>query len=210
MPPPSPLRIGLTGGIASGKSTVSAMLEARGIPVVDADQVYHELIARDGELLGALRDEFGDGVFTADGALDRGALGAVVFSDPEALKRLGEITHPRVRTAMVAAMDGHAGSSPPPPAVVGAIPLLFENGLEALFDVTVVVDVPAQVQLTRLCSRNDLDEDSARARIASQMPLEERRSRADHAVSNAGSREETEAGVEELLATLGLFTAGSM
>lgn len=207
--PPGPLRIGLTGGIASGKSTVSALFEARGIPVVDADRVYHDLLGTDAGLLAELRAEFGDDVFAVDGSLDRAALGKKVFGDPAALKRLGEIAHPRVRAAMVAALDGHAAARPPPPAVCGAIPLLFENGLEALFDTTVVVDVPAEVQVERLCARNDLDEASARARVASQMPRDERLRRAAHALDNAGSRDQTEAAVAALLAELGLPATAS-
>lgn len=180
------------------------MFEARGIPVVDADVVYHRLLAEDAELLAELRGAFGDEVFQPDGTLDRRALGARVFAHPAELARLGEITHPRVRVALVGDLERHAGATPPPPAVVAAIPLLFESRLEPLFDVTVVVDVPAAVQLARLLEREGIDEAEARARIASQMPLEERRARADHAISNAGPREETAANLEALLATLGL------
>ena len=199
-----PLRIGLTGGIASGKSTVSAMLEARGVPVVDADVVYHRLVAEDEDMRAALRDAFGAEIFLPDGSLDRPALGALVFADPTARERLGAIAHPRVRAAMIADLDSHAAATPPPSAVCGAIPLLFENGLEELFDVTLVVDVPVEVQVERLCARNDLDEAAARARIASQMAREERRSRADHCVDNGGSQGATEAAVDALMASLGL------
>lgn len=195
-----PLRLGLTGGIASGKSTVCGFFEARGWPVVDADAVYHRLLAEDPELLGELREEFGNGVFAESGALDRKALGAVVFADRAKLARLGEITHPRVRAAMVAALQRAAAGGPP--GVVGAIPLLFENGLEALFDQTVVVTVPPAVQRARLMARDGLDAAAADARIASQMDPEARAARGDHTVSNAGDPAATEAEVDALISRL--------
>lgn len=186
------LRIGLTGGIACGKSTVAASLVRRGVPVLDADDVYHRLLREDAEMLQELRQAFGDGCFQPDGSLDRKALGAIVFRHPESLKRLGEITHPRVREALVTWMQERAGDQPPPPRMVVVIPLLFENGLEVLFDRTWVVSVPESVQLERLRQRDGFDEAEARRRIASQMPLSEKRRRADQVIENQGGIEEME------------------
>src|SRR5688572_1689836 len=123
----------MTGGIASGKSSVAGELEARGFPVLDADDVYHRLVAEDAPMRADLKATFGDGVFGPDGKLDRKALGKKVFADEAARRRLGEITHPRVRRELVAWMEREAGRVPAPPALFVVIPLLFENGLEALF-----------------------------------------------------------------------------
>lgn len=197
-------RVGLTGGISTGKSTVSRWIVDRGFPLVDADEVYHQLLVEDPAMLADLRAEFGDGVFDAEGRLDRKALGRRVFGDPGALARLGAITHPRVRVRMVEFMDREAARPEPPAAVFAAIPLLFESGLERLFDATLVVTVPEAVQRTRLMEREGIDEAEARRRIASQMPLAEKRSRADHEIDNGGDRAATEASLDQALEALGL------
>jgi dephospho-CoA kinase len=196
------MRIGLTGGIATGKSTVQAMLEEQGYPVLDADAVYHELLATDAEMLADLRTRFGAACFDADGQLDRKALGEVVFADAEARRDLGALTHPRVRRRMVAWLEERSQDRPPPAAVFVSIPLLFENGLEALFDATWVVSCSPDLQLERLRARNDLDEEAARRRIASQMPLEEKERRADVVIVNDGARPETRARVAAAIAAV--------
>jgi len=201
-------RLGLTGGIASGKSTVAGMLQARGIPVVDADEVYHRLLREDAEMLAELRAAFGPEVFTPEGALDRKALGARVFGDGAALARLGAITHPRVRARLVAWLEVQAARATPPRAATAAIPLLFEGGLEELFDATLLVAAPEEVQRARLMQREGIDEADARRRIASQMSLADKRARADQVVENGGSRAACEASLEAALAALGLGAPG--
>lgn len=196
------IRIGLTGGIASGKSTIARLLLERGHPVLDADDVYHGLLREDRGMLAELRDEFGDTCFTAEGALDRKALGARVFREPEALARLGEITHPRVRQALVDWMAEQELRDPPPPLVVVVIPLLFENGLEVLFHQSWVVSTSEATQLARLQAREDLGEEDARRRVASQMPLGEKLRRADRRIENEGSMSETEASLEAALGAI--------
>lgn len=202
--PGGPLRVGLTGGIASGKSSVSAELARRGYPLLDADEVYHRLVADDGELRAALAEAFGAGVFAPDGSLDRKALGARVFTDPAARTRLGEITHPRVRREMVGWIEARTRDVPAAPGVFVAIPLLFENGLEVLFDRTVLVSCPPEEQLRRLVADRGLTRDEAERRLAAQMPLAEKRRRAGLELVNDGPRAELPARVATLLRDLGL------
>lgn len=196
-----PLRVGLTGGIASGKSTVTRALEARGVPVLDADAVYHQLLREDAAMLQALRDRFGDGVFQPDGQLDRKALGAIVFRDPAALADLGAITHPRVRDRFLGWMDDQAAAGAPLAVVV--IPLLFENGLERHFDTTVVIACAPATQRARLMAREGIDGDEADRRIASQMALTDKVARADHVLDNDGAPDLVDPAVERLLEALG-------
>lgn len=182
--------IGLTGGIASGKSTVGRMLAGAGIPVVDADLLAREAVAPGSDGLAAVRARFGDDVIAADGALDRKKLAALVFHDGTARADLNAIVHPRV--AMLALQRlatlreaGHAFA-------VYEVPLLFENNLDKLMGLkTLLVAVPPDVQLARLMARDNAGEADARARIASQMSLEEKRTRADVVLDNSGSPEET-------------------
>jgi peptide-methionine (R)-S-oxide reductase len=195
-------KVGLTGGIASGKSTISLLLEERGFPLLDADEVYHCLLAKDAPMLADLRVAFGDECFTALGELDRKALGAHVFSDAAALKRLGEITHPRVRREMLAWMTEQDQAKPRPELIFVVIPLLFENNLEVLFDTTVVVAAPAKIQLQRLMEREDIPELEARQRISTQMPLAEKVARADWVIHNGGNLSESTMSLEQTLAGL--------
>lgn len=187
-------QVGLTGGIASGKSEVSRMLAARGAVVIDSDVLAREVVAADTDGLAAVVEEFGAQVLTEDGELDRVALGDVVFADPSARERLEGIIHPRVRegAARIAAAAG------PDAVVVHDIPLLVETGQQDRFEVLIVVDVPNDVQLARLRERRGMSEDEARARIAAQATREQRTGVADVIVDNTGSLSDLEARVDEV------------
>lgn len=174
-------RVGLTGGIGSGKSTVAQMFADLGASVVDADAIAREVVARGTEGLAELVEQFGAQILTDDGDLDRAALAAVVFSDPLARERLNAVTHPRIarRTAeLIAAIPQDA-------VLVHDVPLLVELGMQATYDLVVVVDAPDDVRIQRLVQRG-LDEDDARARIAAQASRDERLAVADVVIENAG------------------------
>jgi dephospho-CoA kinase len=179
------LNIGLTGGIGSGKSTVSALLAERGAVVVDADRIARDLVEPGTPGLAAVVAAFGDGVVGPDGALDRPALAAVVFADPEARARLDAIVHPLVR-ARAAEL---AAAAPADAVVVHDIPLLVETGQAARFDLVLVVRADQEVRVARLVQRG-LPEDDARARIAAQATDEQRAAVADVVLDNSGTREE--------------------
>ena len=195
--------IGLSGGIGTGKSTVSKLLAELGATVVDADAIVHELQAPRAPMLDEIAAEFGADVIDADGARDRAALGAIVFRDPDARARLGRIVHPQVGIEMARRMAQaqHDGA----PLVVMDIPLLFEGrkaktgGASALpFDLTVLVYAPADTQVERVIERDGCDRDEALRRIASQLPIEEKKAMADVVIDNSGSVEDTESQVREL------------
>ena len=188
--------VGLTGGIASGKSTVSRMFRELGAVVLDADQMAREIVAPGEPALAEIREAFGDGVFSADGRLDREALGAVVFADPAARARLGAITHPRIGQRMMQrAVEAHeAGAA----WVIYDAALIVENGLHQGLDALIVVALPPDVQLGRLMARDGTGEAEARARVAAQMPLEAKLAVADFVIDNGGTLEETRGQVERL------------
>ncbi|MFC7724486.1 dephospho-CoA kinase [Nocardioides sp. GCM10028917] len=192
------VRVGLTGGIASGKSTVSAVLAELGAVVVDADLIAREVVARGTPGLAAVVEEFGPDLLTPDGDLDRPAMGALVFADPDARRRLEAIIHPLVhrRSAeLEAAAPAHA-------VVVHDIPLLAEVGRAGSFDAVVVVDAPAELQVQRMVEDRGWTREDAEARIAAQATREERLAIATHVVDNTGSladlRRQVEAIHEEL------------
>jgi dephospho-CoA kinase len=188
---PCVLRIGLTGGIGSGKSTVARLLAERGACLVDADVLAREVVERGTPGLAAVVDAFGEGVLTADGALDRPALAAVVFGDAEARARLDGIVHPLVRrraVELIAALPENA-------VVVQDIPLLVETGQAGSFDLVLVVEAAQDVRVERLVGRGLLESD-ARARIAAQATDEQRRAVADVVLDNSGTQEELAAQVD--------------
>lgn len=175
-------RVGLTGGIGSGKSTVAAMFADLGAHVIDADAIAREVVEPGTAGLAALVDVFGADILTPDGALDRAALAAFVFADPSARARLNAITHPRIasRTAeLVAALPDDA-------VLIHDVPLLVELNMQSAYDVVVVVDAPDEVRVRRLVERGHTAED-ARARIDSQAPRAQRLAAADIVIDNSGS-----------------------
>jgi dephospho-CoA kinase len=186
------LRIGLTGGIGSGKSTVAAQLAARGALVVDADRIAREVVEPGTPGLAAVADAFGPGVLTADGALDRAALAAIVFSDPEARARLDGIVHPLVRARARELL----AQAPADAVVVQDVPLLVETGQAGQYDLVLVVEADLGTRVARLAVRG-LGEDDARARIAAQATDEQRRAVADVVLDNSGAPEALAAQVEE-------------
>lgn len=192
------LHIGLTGGIASGKSTVSAILRDLGCVVVDADAVAREVVAPGTPGLAAVVEAFGEDVLAADGSLDRPALGAIVFADEGARRRLEEIVHPLVaqRSAQLAAEAG------PDDIVVHDIPLLAETGGAGRFEHVLVVDVEPETQVDRMVRDRGWSESEARDRMAAQASREDRRAIATHVVVNDGSREDLRHRVEQILAEL--------
>ena len=179
------LRIGLTGGIGSGKSTVSALLAARGARVVDADVLAREVVAAGSPGLAAVVEAFGEEVLAPDGSLDRPALAAVVFGDPSARATLDGIVHPLVRARAVELIS----AMPDDAVVVQDIPLLVETGQAGSFDLVLVVEADAETRVARLVQRG-LSEDDARARIAAQATDEERRAVADVVLDNSGTLDE--------------------
>jgi dephospho-CoA kinase len=185
------LRIGLTGGIGSGKSTVAGLLAARGAQVVDADRIAREVVEPGTPGLAAVVAAFGRGVLTADGALDRPALAAVVFADPDARRRLDGIVHPLVR----ARAADLVAAAPPDAVVVQDVPLLVETGQAGAYDLVLVVQADLDTRVRRLVGRG-LSEDDARARIAAQATDEQRRAVADVVLDNSGTVEELETQVE--------------
>jgi len=178
------LRIGLTGGIGSGKSTVSALLAERGARVVDADVLAREAVAPGSPGLAAVVDAFGEGVRAADGSLDRPALAAVVFGDPAARATLDGIVHPLVRARALELIT----AMPEDAVVVQDIPLLVETGQGAAFDLVLVVEAEVEIRVARLVERG-LAEGDARARIAAQATDEQRRAVADVVLDNSGTPE---------------------
>ncbi|MEU4193802.1 dephospho-CoA kinase [Kribbella sp. NPDC026611] len=192
------LRVGLTGGIGAGKSAVSSRLVARGAVLIDSDVLAREVVARGTDGLAEVVAAFGDGVLTADGDLDRPALGKIVFGDETARRKLEAIIHPRVRhraAEIEAAADDDA-------IVVHDIPLLVETGQADKFDLVLVVDVPVEVQLERLTTQRGMTEAEAKQRIASQASREDRLAVADVVVDNSGSLEELGRRIGDVWTTL--------
>lgn len=176
------LVIGLTGGIASGKSTVSQMIKEQGIRVVDADVIAREAVAKGTPALQQIVQTFGEDVLLPNGELNRQQLGAIIFSDEEKRKQLNAIVHPEVRKEMLKQRD--EGVSQQETFVVLDIPLLFESQLESLVDRIIVVYTTPELQLSRLMNRNDLSEEEALNRIHSQQSLEEKCKKADRVIEN--------------------------
>ncbi|GIO69261.1 dephospho-CoA kinase [Paenibacillus cookii] len=189
------MNIGLTGGIATGKSTVSALLVNKGALLVDADAIAREVMLPGHPVLAAVAEHFGQAVILEDGTLDRKKLGDIVFRDPTQRKALNDITHPAIRKEIRGRMDDLQREHPDKLVVVD-IPLLYESGLEHMFERVMVVYAPEHVQLERLMRRNPLTAEEAAARIRSQMDIEEKKRKADIVIDNSGDAEETERQVD--------------
>jgi dephospho-CoA kinase len=187
------VRVGLTGGIASGKSLVADELAARGAVVIDSDVLAREVVEPGTDGLAAVVERFGEGVLRED-RLDRARLGQIVFADPDARRDLERIVHPAVR-ARAAELERAA---PPDAVVVHVIPLLVETGQQHRFDVVVVVDVDPETQLARLVARDGLDATAAKARLAAQASREQRLAVADIVVDNTGSVTDLKTRIDDL------------
>ncbi|MEV7007595.1 dephospho-CoA kinase [Streptosporangium sp. NPDC051022] len=192
------LKVGLTGGIGSGKSEVSRRLTARGAVVIDADKIAREVVEPGTGGLARIVALFGSGVLHEDGSLNRERLGSIVFTDSEKLASLNAIVHPLVG-ARVAELQSQADEDA---IVVYDVPLLAENNLAPMYDVIVVVDAADETRLDRLVRLRGMSEQDARARLAAQASREDRLKIADIVVPNEGSLEELETRVEEVWAEL--------
>lgn len=191
-----PKRIGLTGNIGSGKSTVAKLLVDRGAALIDADALARAA-TEDPEVLQRIQRELGDEL-VSNGSLDRAATARRVFSDPHAREVLNRIVHPWVRARSDERVQALRASQDPPPVILLDIPLLYENGLERSVDAVIVVSAPLEVRVARVMSRSGLSEEEVRARDAAQMPLEEKVARADYVVDNRGDFVTLEAQVAAL------------
>ncbi|AIQ63396.1 dephospho-CoA kinase [Paenibacillus stellifer] len=194
--------MGLTGGIASGKSTVSALLVSKGARLVDADAIAREIMLPGHEVLASVAEFFGAEVLQPDGTLNRSKLGDIVFRDPEARKTLNGLTHPVIRRITRERMEAFEREDASRLTIVD-IPLLYETEQEDLFEKILVVYVPREVQIQRLIARNGLTEEQAKARLDSQMDIELKREKADYVIDNSGDPAETEKQIEQLMDRLG-------
>ena len=191
--------IGITGGIASGKSTVTEFLRQQGYQVIDADQVVHELQEPGGRLYQALLSAFGSAILQEDGRLDRPKLGAMIFGDPELLAQSSQIQNQIIREELAGRRDLLAETED---IFFMDLPLLFELQYEDWFDQIWLVDVTEKTQLSRLMTRNSLSQEEAEKRIAAQLSLLEKRKRADVLIDNNGSLEQTRQQLRDALQKL--------
>lgn len=195
------MNIGLTGGIATGKSTVARMLVARGAALVDADRIAREIVEPGQASLARIAERFGAGVIQEDGTLNRRLLGTIVFADAEERKALEAITHPAIRELMrdrIAALEAER----PDRLVVADIPLLYESGLQHLYEGVMVAYVPREVQRLRLIERDGLAPEEADKRIGAQMDIEKKRQMADYVIDNSGTIADTEAQLDRFWRSL--------
>ncbi len=197
------LRVGLTGGIGSGKSEVSRRLAEHGAVLVDADVAARAVVVPGSPGLARIVEAFGEGVLRPDGSLDRERLGEIVFGDQGLRTKLNEIVHPLVREWMAAAEQAAVRAAPPPgPVVVHDVPLLAESRGRAAFDVVIVVDVPSELQAERLVRLRGMPAGQARARMAAQASREQRLAVADIVIDNSGSLADLDRRVAEVWAEL--------
>ncbi len=189
--------IGLTGSIASGKSTVSNMLSKLGFPIIDADLIARIVVEKGSKTLESITESFGEEVIADDGSLHREKLGEIIFTNPSKRKQLNDIIHPAIRAEMLRQKEelikeGH-------PTIVMDIPLLFESKLSHYVDKILVVTVTEEIQLARLMARNNYSLEEAKARIQSQLPLSIKEKGADAVIYNNGTIESTEEQLNKIL-----------
>jgi dephospho-CoA kinase len=196
------LRVGLTGGIGSGKSAVSERLGGLGAIVIDADKAARAVVEPGTPGLTQIAETFGPGVLTEDGSLDRAKLAGIVFGDDAALGRLNAIVHPLVHEHMRAAEEAAIGAGGDGAVLVHDVPLLVEGGRGSGFDLVLVVDAPSEVQLQRLSAQRGMTEEQARARMAAQATREQRLAAADIVIDNSGTLADLDRRVAEVWATL--------
>ncbi|MDI4647123.1 dephospho-CoA kinase [Cohnella hashimotonis] len=195
------MNIGLTGGIATGKSTVARMLVARGAALVDADRIAREIVEPGQASLVRIAERFGAKVIREDGTLDRRLLGSIVFADAEERKALEAITHPAIRELMrerIAALEAER----PDRLVVADIPLLYESGLQHLYEGIMVAYVPREIQRIRLIERDGMTPEEADKRIGAQMDIEKKRQLADYVIDNSRTIADTEAQLDRFWRSL--------
>ena len=189
--------IGLTGSIASGKSTVSAMLRRKGFPIVDADEIARLVVEPGSPVLLEISRQFGADMMNEDGSLNREKLGKRIFGNDEERQKLNGIIHPAIRQEMLRQKDEWLSRGAD--TVIMDIPLLFESKLQSFVDKIIVVSVTPKVQKERLIARNVLSQEEADARISSQLPMEIKEQGADAVLSNNGTEDQTEKQLEEVL-----------
>lgn len=198
------MHIGLTGGIATGKSTVSSLLVKKGAMLVDADAIAREVMLPGHPVLAAVAEHFGQALIQIDGSLDRKKLGNIVFNDPEALKALNAISHPairqQIRTRMATLEEKY-----PDRLVVVDVPLLYESALESMFSEVLVVYTPRSLQKERLMERDQLEPVQADLRLRAQLDIEDKKNRADWVIDNSHSLADTERQVNEFWLRNGLL-----
>ncbi|MDF2683034.1 MAG: dephospho-CoA kinase [Brevibacillus sp.] len=192
--------LGLTGGIATGKSTVTGMLRERGIPVIDADQIAREVVEPGKPAYEAIVRHFGREILLNDAQIDRKKLGEVVFSDEAERQKLNAIIHPEVRRVM--REEAEAAEANGAEIVFMDIPLLFESKLQYMVEKIVVVYAPPDMQLARMIERDELEEEQAQKRLRAQFPIDQKKTEADFLIDNSTSREETERQVEKMLSVI--------
>ena len=193
--------IGLTGGIAVGKTLVSNELKRLGAHIIDADIIAREIVEPGSPALAEIVAEFGAGILKPDGTLDRKALAGIVFSDKEKLRILNGITHPKIIERTKALIDEIRSAHKDPIIVIDAA-VLIEAGIHASVDEVVVVQISWEEQMRRLIARDNLTDDEARSRVASQLPLKEKAVHADYVIDNSGDREATLKRVQGLFLSL--------
>ena len=195
-------RVALTGGIASGKSYCLAKFAAAGVPTIDADKLARDVVAPGSPGLRAIAARFGSEVIQADGQLDRAALGRLVFADEAARRELEAIVHPRVYAAITDWFSHLDAASPVAAFAIADVPLLYETDRASDFDCVVVAACTPAQQLERLTARDGLTPSEAQARIASQLPIEEKARRADYVIDTSGTMAKTDASLNDVLARL--------
>jgi dephospho-CoA kinase len=195
--------MGLTGGIASGKSTVSALFVNKGAALVDADVIAREVMLPGHQVLAATVRHFGQDILSPDGTLDRAKLGEIVFRDPEARQTLNDLTHPAIRQEIRARMQA-MDELEPERLIIVDIPLMYESNLQGMFEEIVVVYVPREVQLARLMLRNHWTKEQAEDRLNAQMDIEVKRNKATYVIDNSRDLAYTEMQVAQLWDRLGL------
>ncbi len=189
--------IGLTGGIATGKSTVANLFQKKGIPVIDADVIAHRALVASSPVFAELIATFGQNIVGSDGNIDRKLLGQKIFQDSKARLRLDSIVHPFVRNQV--AIEKQKLIQNGTPMAIYDIPLLFEKKMQGDFDLVVVVSCDLKIQKDRLMKRNSLSSQEANQRMAAQLPLSEKTKRADHVIDNSGTLVDLEKQVDTFL-----------
>lgn len=193
--------LGLTGGIASGKSTADEFFEKQNIPIIDSDLIAHQIMEVGQKGYQAIVNYFGSNILNDDQTINRHKLGGIVFNDKTKLKKLNEITHPLVHQKIKQQMERYRLNQEK--LVVVDVPLLFESGFESLCDGVLVISISPELQVKRLMKRNNFTEEEALVRINNQMPLSEKEKRATYAVANTGTIDDLEKRLSDLLQKIG-------